>query len=439
MKMPSSFLKTVVDLIGKDDLSEAIKHLYMLLKDSPHLDEAILQSARYNNVVRQIRLGLIDYESANITHNQIRTGLLELVRDIELMQEQPAIKTELEAHTEKKITASEYDNFLFDIRQYLHNQSSTTSMPLIGKTVETLEKKSINKLLTQKRVKTHFNIHKIKKEEQLPQKLKSLNLMTNGYVLKGTFLCLAGIDQIRSVSNNAHISKFFVFEDMKGFRTGITEFISGNLIEQFHQMLNHIKRNLYLLRDIDTRTEDFEIPESVFTELLANAFIHRSYEPEVITDIKVELYPDRMEITNPGRFSDLIDLQDLANNSKSFIINPEIVQTFYLHDLVETAAKGISRSQELLKLQRLQPAKFEQKNGYVKVVIFKTKKPLLSNRLETAFQFIEAKNMNSFFDFMEKEIGQQEILKDLRMEFIKNGADSAFLERLRVLVSSMLR
>jgi ATP-dependent DNA helicase RecG len=196
---------------------------------------------------------------------------------------------------------------------------------------------------------------------------------------------------------------------------------------------------LYLLRDIDTRTEDYEIPESAFTELLANAFIHRSYESDVLTDIKVEIYPDRMEITNPGRFPDQLDLQNLTDNSKSFIINPEIVQVFFLHDLVETAAKGIRRSQELLQVNRLPPALFEQKNGYVKVVIYKTRKPLLSNRLETAFQLIDAKNMTAFFDFMERQIGNNETLLRLQAEFINGGTDTLFFDRLKVFASSVLR
>jgi predicted HTH transcriptional regulator len=353
-------------------------------------------------------------------------------------KERPEIKIELDAYTSRK-SESDYDNFLFDVKQYQHNQTSTSSMPLIGKTVETLEKKSLNRLFAQKRVKSHLSTHKIRKEIDLPQKLKSLNLMTNGYVLKGTFLCLANIDQIRSVSNNAYISKFFVFEDLKGMRTGVTEFVLGNLIDQFQQMLSHIKRNLYLLRDIDTRSDDYEIPEEVFTELLANAFVHRSYESDVFTDIKIELYPDRMEISNPGKFPEQLDLQNVANNNKSFIINPEIVQIFYLHEYVETAAKGIRRSQELLSNYRLPLARFEQGNGFVNVVIYKTKRPPVPRRLETVNRLLNEKNISAFFTFMENEIGSHELLNELRLEYIKTGSTDTFEDRLKVFAASVLK
>jgi hypothetical protein len=98
-----------------------------------------------------------------------------------MQESMPEIKTELAAFMEKG-RISDYDNFLFDVRQYQHNQNSTTSMPLIGKTVETLESKSVKRLLSQKPVKEHLAIHKVKKDDPLTNKLKSLNLMTNGLV-----------------------------------------------------------------------------------------------------------------------------------------------------------------------------------------------------------------------------------------------------------------
>lgn len=436
MQVSKYFLDSINDLISRDELGSAIQLLHDLLKDSPVLEEALLHSARYTDVMKQIRLGTIDYEQANITKNKIRYALLDLVREIETRKALPEIKLEVEKHFNKQ--KSEYDLFVNDIQQYQHNQFSTTSMPLIGKTVEQLDKKAVKKLFAQKRVKTHFAIHKIKNNTDTNQKLKALNLMTNGYVLKGTFLCLASMDQIRSVSQNANTSKFFVFEDKQGLRTAITEFVSGNLIEQFEQMLTHIKRNIYLIRNIDTRTEDYEIPEKVFTELLANAFVHRKYEPDVLTDIKVEIYPDRMEISNPGQFAENIDLKNIIDNNKSFIINPEIVQVFFLNNYVETAAKGIKRSQEALMSYGLPLATFEQKNGYVKVVIEKTKKQKNSEILDSAYKLIGEKDIAAYFALMETQTDNP-ILNNLQQEFIAGSVDDLFFNRLKVFTASVLK
>jgi hypothetical protein len=97
-----NFIAHIRDLIGKDDFKTAIQQLSILLKESPRLDEAVQQSARYNNVLEKIRLGLLDFETANITQNQIRYGILELLREIEEQEQaQPSIKAEVERYAVK--------------------------------------------------------------------------------------------------------------------------------------------------------------------------------------------------------------------------------------------------------------------------------------------------------------------------------------------------
>jgi len=78
-----SFLDNIRDLIANDDLTGALQQLRKLLDNSPKLDEAILQSARFQDIRKQIRLGLISHAEANLTQNQIRAGLLDLLREIE--------------------------------------------------------------------------------------------------------------------------------------------------------------------------------------------------------------------------------------------------------------------------------------------------------------------------------------------------------------------
>jgi Effector-associated domain 11 len=96
------FTAHIRDLIAKDDFKTAIQQLSALLKDSSRLDEAVQQSARYNNVMQQIRLGLVDFESANIAQNQIRYGVLQLLSEIEEQEKHtPVIKAEVERYAVK--------------------------------------------------------------------------------------------------------------------------------------------------------------------------------------------------------------------------------------------------------------------------------------------------------------------------------------------------
>ena len=78
MSNKPTFIPHIRSLIAKDDLKTAIQQLSALLKDSPQLDEALQLSARYHHVLKQIRLGVVEVEAANVTHNQIRHGLLAL-------------------------------------------------------------------------------------------------------------------------------------------------------------------------------------------------------------------------------------------------------------------------------------------------------------------------------------------------------------------------
>jgi len=98
-----AYLKNIRNLIAKNELDEAIKQLRLLLDNSPKLDEIILQSARFHDIRRQIRLGVVNHAEANLTQNQIRAGLLDLLREIEdsiaetsARPDAPALRAEME-------------------------------------------------------------------------------------------------------------------------------------------------------------------------------------------------------------------------------------------------------------------------------------------------------------------------------------------------------
>lgn len=94
-----NYCEQIGDLIGKNDLKTAIQEMHHLLKKSPKLDEAIIQSARYNDIIKQIRLGTVSFEEANQTKNQIRLGILNLLAEIEEQAErEEQVRSEIEAY-----------------------------------------------------------------------------------------------------------------------------------------------------------------------------------------------------------------------------------------------------------------------------------------------------------------------------------------------------
>jgi len=86
--------KHLRSLIAKDDLTSALQYLHELLKQTPQLNEAIHHSGRFENITKQIRLGVVNSEDATLTINQIRVGLLDFISEIESQQENPIIKKE---------------------------------------------------------------------------------------------------------------------------------------------------------------------------------------------------------------------------------------------------------------------------------------------------------------------------------------------------------
>lgn len=72
----------IKELISLDDIPTAIQLFHEI--ESKHLDEIVLQSARHNDLIRQIRNGVIDPLEARIEKNSIRLALLEIVNFIEI-------------------------------------------------------------------------------------------------------------------------------------------------------------------------------------------------------------------------------------------------------------------------------------------------------------------------------------------------------------------
>jgi hypothetical protein len=89
------FLHHTRALIAADRLPEALQQIRRLLEGSPLLDEALLQSARYQELRRAVRRGTIDAEQAGAQRNRLRRALLDLLRELE--EREDDLKKEVDA------------------------------------------------------------------------------------------------------------------------------------------------------------------------------------------------------------------------------------------------------------------------------------------------------------------------------------------------------
>lgn len=116
----------------------------------------------------------------------------------------------------------------------------------------------------------------------------------------------------------------------------------GPLVQQFDQAIEWLKSKLrvaYKMEGTTQRKEIWEIPLEVFKEAIINALAHRDYD-EQGASITIEMFDDRVEITNPGTL-----LPVVAKNfgRKSLSRNPLIFGLFTRMHLVEHIGSGIPR------------------------------------------------------------------------------------------------
>jgi ATP-dependent DNA helicase RecG len=111
------------------------------------------------------------------------------------------------------------------------------------------------------------------------------------------------------------------------------------------------------------RTDEWEYPEEVLRELLVNALAHRDYSPSAQgAQIQVELYPDRLEVRNPGGIFGPARVEDLGlGTAPSSARNPVLMKI--LEDaplepgrtVCENRGTGIIRMREILTEAGMEP------------------------------------------------------------------------------------
>ena len=92
----TQFIHQIRDYIGQNKLETALLQLRLLLENSTRLDEVLHQSARFEAIRQEIRLGKVSHEEATLTENQIRTGLLDLLRELETQVDTGTLRKEVE-------------------------------------------------------------------------------------------------------------------------------------------------------------------------------------------------------------------------------------------------------------------------------------------------------------------------------------------------------
>jgi ATP-dependent DNA helicase RecG len=124
----------------------------------------------------------------------------------------------------------------------------------------------------------------------------------------------------------------------------------GPLYMQYQQAISWLKTKLDIRYQIEgstgPREEVWEIPETVFKEAIINALAHRDYYDKG-AKITIELFDNRVEITNPGGLVSAISPRDFGKRSLSR--NPLVFGLFARMRMVEQIGSGIGRIKDLMQ------------------------------------------------------------------------------------------
>jgi predicted HTH transcriptional regulator len=142
----------------------------------------------------------------------------------------------------------------------------------------------------------------------------------------------------------------------------------------FQGLIRHILAQLpsnEVIRDA-IRTQVSIYPEIALREFIANALVHQDLTITSQSPL-VEIFPDRMEITNPGQLLPSISVDriiDITPESRNEVLARFMRQL----GICEERGSGIDRALEAIELYGLPPAEFREMDSSFKVVLLSPRK-----------------------------------------------------------------
>ena len=121
----------------------------------------------------------------------------------------------------------------------------------------------------------------------------------------------------------------------------------------------------------DRLERDDRPPYALFAlrEGLVNAMVHRDYEA-LSGQLRVEIFPDRLVIQNPGSLPEGWTERDIVTKDESHPTNPDIARVFFLRKLMERLGLGGRKLAESCKELKAKPPVWKASGGVVSLTLF---------------------------------------------------------------------
>ncbi|HOR83046.1 MAG TPA: ATP-binding protein [Bacteroidales bacterium] len=207
-------------------------------------------------------------------------------------------------------------------------------------------------------------------KQKSKEEILSYYQMYDGNYLTNLGILWIGTNQQRAKLSYAPIVQFIKY-DQNGYKIKkeLWDDFSLNpkeLIQSIWERIPEWREGIEISEGIFGRKIINNYNENVVRELLANALVHRPYTTR--GDIFINLYPDKLEIHNPG----LLPLGVTPANilHQSVRRNEHLSKIFYDLNLMEREGSGYDKIFEILVSEAKQLPIVEEKNDRVVVIIF---------------------------------------------------------------------
>jgi len=204
-----------------------------------------------------------------------------------------------------------------------------------------------NKDLDEGEIKTAINAiaktGRLQINDQLPNIsfLEKLSVFIYGRLTNGGDVLFTTNPAIRNPQIRVRTARFTTdknddkFTDQKSFE--------GPLVQLLEDVFGFIQRNTSTSSDFTadslTRRDIPQYPPGAIREGLVNAFAHRDYSNSS-GGIFVNIYRDRLEIENTGKFPKGVTLDSISKGQISVLRNPDIAHVLYLRGKMEKVGRG---------------------------------------------------------------------------------------------------
>ncbi len=213
--------------------------------------------------------------------------------------------------------------------------------------------------------------------------LKRKEILDNLSLLKDSFIKNAGV-----LLFCKEITKFFInatitcvlYQSRDKYKILDRKEFDTDLYSNFQNTVLYLqsKLNTEFIIKGGPREERLELPEEALREALLNAIAHRSYFVSG-ANILVEIFSDRVEITNPGGLVKGMSKKDLGK--KSLSRNNLLFGLMQRMNLVEKVGSGIRRMKKAMEDYNLKGPKFRIDENWF-VIIFRRKKRIPGRLVE---------------------------------------------------------